>query len=259
MKKTNVKRNRYCNVLPYDNNIVRLQNPPNGESDYVNASYVQSCAAPGLPQYIVTQGPLDNTVAHFWQMVWDHNVDTILMLTKPVEGTAVKCATYYPASLGALEDHGMLTVENKAQSEPMPGVARRHLALSHKLTQETRPVEHLLMVDWPDHGVPASTATVRGIIRHINEKAAQHREATGTAAPVVVHCSAGIGRSGALITVDTTLRRLVDHGDVRATNLAATIAEFRSQRAGIVQTLGQFEFCHRAVMDELEEMAAVAN
>ncbi|BDA46574.1 Tyrosine-protein phosphatase non-receptor type 1 [Coccomyxa sp. Obi] len=248
----NERRNRYSNVLPFDENRVRLSSP---QHDYINASMLASPAseAPAW-RYIATQGPKDSTVGDFWQMVYERNCAIVIMLTRLVEsGTLKKCAEYFPEEL----DHpvmykGSWTVTCVSARDVDSDVRHRDLIVTppSPTAGPPRKVCHFHYHAWPDHGVPSTTQPLRDLVQAVR---GLH---TSDAGPPVVHCSAGIGRTGTFCAVDIALARLrsADYGTaVTAVELKPVVAELRRQRAGMVQTAEQYLFCYRAVKDEVDK------
>ncbi|CAI5501479.1 unnamed protein product [Closterium sp. Naga37s-1] len=236
MLPVNRPKNRYIDVLPYENSRVLLGGQSGTQSDgsdYINASHIVTDPSEAhMPRYIAAQGPLDDTAAAFWHMVWEQRVAAVIMLTREVEGSRIKCAHYFPSKAGASEAYGHMRVSNEATVEMSDGgTLQRQLTI----TNETAPgaplsVLHLHYLDWPDHGVPRDTESIRDLIRSL-------RDSPSSAGPFVIHCSAGIGRTGAYCVVDHAVRRVLQ-GDLSALDMAATVLLLRQQRAGMVQTKG---------------------
>ncbi|XP_070846578.1 receptor-type tyrosine-protein phosphatase H-like isoform X2 [Chaetodon trifascialis] len=238
----NKARNRFTNVLPYDWCRVKLTTSiPNGKSDYINASYM-----PGYNsnrEYIATQGPLPSTVNDFWRMVWEQRVRGIVMVTNCTEGGRTKCEQYWPADseprlLGEL----LVTMRSEQQE---PNWTLREFRLEHCHTSEERTVKHFHFTAWPDHGVPQSTEVLiqfRGLVR-------QHIERDGAGAPTVVHCSAGVGRTGTIIALDVLLQQLVKEREV---GINAFVHKMRLSRPHMVQTESQYVFLHQCIIDCLK-------
>mmetsp|Transcript_29165 Transcript_29165/g.93156 ORF Transcript_29165/g.93156 Transcript_29165/m.93156 type:complete len:312 (-) Transcript_29165:180-1115(-) len=252
LSSVNDTKNRYTNVLPFNMNVVPL-----GGSGYINASYCRASIAPHIPwTSIATQGPLPVTVKDFWQMVWEQGSEVIVMLGKCTERRRPKCAEYFPEHKGAVESCGSFLIENQ-DTEVLPdGIILRTLCVTDttsKQRKEMRLVHHYQYVDWPDFGVPATTAPLRCLSWRLGH-------AAGRRFPPVIHCSAGIGRTGTFSVVDVLLWRLYDISTMEdvpaALDVFATVELLRQQRAGMVQTKEQYLFCFLALQDELEEICA---
>lgn len=265
--------NRYSNILPAAATRVVLrepvqvgpQAPGRGHSTatspessrltersrYINANYVRSF--PGNPRaYIATQGPLEETTVAFWQMIWEHKSPVVVMLTGLVEGGRTKCDRYWPTQEGTVATYGKLQVRLVGrQSEN--GSTISHLVvrtLGSDGNNEHR-VSHIAFEDWPDHGVPAEPEALLRLqllvdrhALHLRVDAASEAPADRVIPPVTVHCSAGIGRTGAFIAVDTGIRMLSAGQTV---DLAEITRRMREDRGGLIQTDEQFAFVHRAL------------
>ncbi|KAL8588982.1 hypothetical protein ACOMHN_065764 [Nucella lapillus] len=235
-------RNRYRNVLPYDCNRVRLQTLGLEGNDYINASDVRLCVKGREDPlcYIACQGPLAGTQGHFWQMVWEAGSNVVVMLTQETESGKVKCHRYWPQApdqpLHLAEGY---TVQLRRE-ETVGDFEVRHLRLYSQDSGEEREVVQLHYTTWPDHGVPDTAYPMLQFVRLMHQL---HRSG-----PFVVHCSAGIGRSGVLIAVDTALTHIETGDDV---DLFDIVSEMRHQRYGMIQTQDQYLFCYTACMEAL--------
>ncbi|GAQ89721.1 tyrosine phosphatase [Klebsormidium nitens] len=249
----NSKKNRYLDVLPFDDNRVLLQpESSNGEaSDYINASYVYDSDRPDLPKYIATQGPLPATTEDFWAMVIQQRCQAIISLTREVERDRPKCAHYFPEAAGQAERYGHIVVATREVTYLQQGLIARRMIEVASTASASPPLvlPHYHYLDWPDHGVPASTSVIRGLLRHLR------LSLPPSSPPIVIHCSAGIGRSGTFLTVDYTVRRALS-GDLSAMDIAETVKKLRALRGGMVQTRDQYRFCYIAVREELEDLVA---
>lgn len=197
VKPQNKSLNRYRDVSPYDQSRIVLQR---GSTDYINANLIKVEKA--NRQYILTQGPLANTVGHFWLMIWEQKSKAVLMLNKLIEKKQEKCFQYWPAKLGRkmeLDDVG-LTVEYLEQQDHSYYLVRI-LKLTDNESQESREILQFHYITWPDFGVPSSPTAFLEFLRKVRA-ADVLEESVG---PAVVHCSAGIGRSGTFCLVDSCL------------------------------------------------------
>ncbi|CAM6109969.1 unnamed protein product [Calypogeia fissa] len=246
----NRSKNRYVNVLPFDENRVKLL-ANNGSvipGDYINASFVLDPVHQNLPVFIATQGPLSATVADFWQMALQQRCPVIVMLTRLLDDDQERCAHYYPIGENQSQVFRHLQVTNKSLRFLRDGrIIQRILEVqpvSNSAAAAPHTLIHLEFRDWPDFGVPSSTAPVREMIRSLHWIPAN-------AGPYIVHCSAGIGRTGTFCTIDHSLRRILS-GDATAIDIGQTVIQFRSQRSGMVQTKEQYRFIYEVLVDELE-------
>ncbi len=166
-------------------------------SDYINASYIQGWN--GVPAMIAAQGPLPETVADFWRMVWAHGCRVIIMCTNLVEGGKVKASQYWPNPGAAPYTYGALVVENVKHTRSSPDVFETVLRVRRRGAQgpaEVREIRHFFYHTWPDHGVPAG---VEPVLRMLSQARAV---SPADEPPMVVHCSAGCGRTGSIIAID---------------------------------------------------------
>ncbi|XP_067290614.1 receptor-type tyrosine-protein phosphatase H [Pseudorasbora parva] len=241
----NKDKNRFSNVLPYDVSRVHLTVNDEDDSDYINANYMPGYANASR-QYIAAQGPLPSTVNDFWRMVWEKRSQAIVMVTNCTESGRIKCEQYWPLDYSPFL-YGNLVVTMKSENKAHSWILRV-FNVNNKSTSETRTVKHFHFTAWPDHGVPFGTEELiqfRGLIR-------QHIESTSSAGPTVVHCSAGVGRTGTLIALDILLQQLDRE---KAVGIAAVVQQMRLCRPLMVQTESQYVFLHQCIMDSLQPKA----
>lgn len=250
----NPKSNRYINVMPFDQNRVVLTGP----SDYINASVLTSKAASLPPwSYIVTQGPLANTSAQFWQMVLEQRTAVIVMLTRVTEKQAEKCAQYFPLNLDekiAFElPNRTISVRVTAVRDLDSDICLRELRVTDSATTAQHQVCHYHYHRWPDFGIPSSPLPLRRLAHLLDESD------NPQAGSPVVHCSAGIGRTGTFVAIDVVLKRLrsLDGKDIKGAEAAVSmkrlVTHLRKQRLGMVQTVQQYVFIYQALYDEITE------
>ncbi|CAF1478672.1 unnamed protein product [Rotaria sordida] len=255
---TNRGLNRFRDVLPYDDTRVRLQR---GSNDYINANYVQVPWA--NRSYILTQGPLPTTSEHFWQMVWEQNSRVIIMLTHLVEKGCNKCWLYYPDYENESEIYFdeidlKVTFVSERQEDHY---TQRKFELTNLLTGETRPIVHWSDFDWPDHGAPSSPEPFLQLLCDVRHCGAFDSR---FGAPIL-HCSAGIGRSGTFVLVDSILKMLAHTDNPNDISLIEVLAHIRTQRHGLIQTAEQLRFSYMAIvaglkeLDELEQSEGLFN
>lgn len=253
--------NRYADVLPYDHCRITLAEPAQSSarhapSTYINASMLAQHPDGGAPsrwRYIASQGPLASTRAGFWQMVVEQAAPAIVMLTSLTEGRRKKCEPYFPLSAYGSVRFGDVQVQNLGQEEGALGIIRRKLVVHGVPGCPERgwPVEHFQLAAWPDHGLPSSPEPLLALSAALRTSPAT---AGVSPAPIVVHCSAGIGRSGVFCAVDAAARELAAAGDevaaaLQAVDVGRIVSAMRHQRAGMVQTKDQFIFCHVALLE----------
>ncbi|XP_053343530.1 tyrosine-protein phosphatase non-receptor type 3 [Clarias gariepinus] len=234
----NMEKNRYKDVLPYDITRVALQTE---EDNYINASHVKTEPASTTLQYIAAQGPLPHTCTHFWRSVWEQGVSVIIMLTTLTERGRTKCHQYWPHP-PEVKDYDYLQVCCHSEECNLAYVTRK-LTLTHTQLGEQRSITHLQYVAWPDHGVPEESSDFLDFVQAMRSK----RRDTE---PLMVHCSAGIGRTGVLITMETALILMERAQPVYPLEIVASL---REQRAMMVQTSCQFSFVCQAILHVYRE------
>ncbi|XP_071118632.1 uncharacterized protein [Haliotis cracherodii] len=226
-KPENSGKNKFRGYYPYDHNRVRLTLlPALPGSDYINASLMHSFNQ--RKTYIAAQAPNKKTVGDFWRMIWEHSCSAVVMLTGLVEETKVKCEQYWPAD--GVMDVGLFTVEVEV-TQIRANFTMRHMKVASKATGESRTVIQFHFTSWPDHGVPDTLALVSYIwlVRQTVE---------GTNGPLLVHCSAGIGRTGTYIAVDSLIDQAREEGVV---DVLGFVSVMRGQRKNMIQTAAQYE------------------
>jgi receptor-type tyrosine-protein phosphatase N len=199
-KAENKKKNRYPDKLPYDHNRVILNALVNAtNSDYINASTVTD-HDPRNPSYIVSQGPLGQTVSDFWQMIWEQGCVVIVMLSRLQDNGYQLCTRYWPEE--GSEQYHIFEVHLVSEHIWCDDYLVRSFYLKNTRTGETRTVTQFHFQSWPAHGVPASTKALLEFRRKVN------KSYRGRACPIVIHCSDGVGRSGTYVLIDMVLNRL---------------------------------------------------
>ncbi|XP_026084293.1 tyrosine-protein phosphatase non-receptor type 3-like isoform X1 [Carassius auratus] len=229
----NMDKNRYKDVLPYD--ITRVVLQEEGD-DYINASHVKNEPAGCVLRYIAAQGPLPHTCTQFWRSVWEQNISVIGMLTTLTERGRTKCHQYWPHP-PEVRDYGILQVCCHSEECNLAYVTRE-LTLTNTQSGKHRAITHLQYVAWPDHGVPEDSSDFLDFVQSV-------RSMREESVPLMVHCSAGIGRTGVLITMETAMTLMEKEKPVYPLEIITTM---REQRAMLVQTSCQFTFVCEAIL-----------
>jgi len=289
----NKKKNRYLDVLPYEHTRVKLQSHESESdddergrhcsNDYINASFVQGVLG---YRYIATQAPLQDTVGDFWRMVWEQEISTVVMLTRIVEAKKIKAIRYWPSQIGEVVVFGDFCLTLKSEKiHPCGHICLRKMKLERKSFGTSRLITHLHYTEWPDYGLPRTTEALR-ILVHLTE-ALNHSQIKShkrrrdfkesdvlNFTPIVVHCSAGIGRAGTFIATHQTVKQIeakieevkrerfqkahsgTSHlgPPLEVKSIQDLVLKMREQRRGMVQTKEQYCFIYQVGQDALADL-----
>ncbi|XP_014479416.1 PREDICTED: receptor-type tyrosine-protein phosphatase N2 isoform X2 [Dinoponera quadriceps] len=240
-REANVKQNRPGAALPYDHSRIVLNELVNANnSDYINASTITD-HDPRNPAYIAAQGPLPQTTADFWQLVWEQGSVVIVMLTRLTEEGRAMCHRYWPEEGSEL--YHIYEVHLVSEHFWCDDYLVRSFYLKNLCTCETRTVTQFHFLSWPENSVPYSTKALLEFRRKVN------KSYRGRSCPIVVHCSDGVGRTGTYCLIDMVLNRMTK--GAKEIDIAATLEHIRDQRPDMVATKQQFEFVLMAVAEEV--------
>ncbi|XP_020288957.1 tyrosine-protein phosphatase Lar isoform X6 [Pseudomyrmex gracilis] len=232
----NASKNRYANVIAYDHSRVILQTVDGMPgSDYINANYCDGYRKQNA--YVATQGPLQETFGDFWRMCWELRTSTIVMMTKLEERTRIKCDQYWP--IRGSETYGQMTVSITDVQE-LATYCIRTFQVCRAGYSERREIKQLQFTAWPDHGVPEHPAPFLQFLRRVRSLNVPD------SGPLVVHCSAGVGRTGCFIVIDSMLERIKHE---KMIDIYGHVTCLRAQRNYMVQTEDQYIFIHDALLE----------
>jgi len=248
---SNKKRNRYNDIVPFDSTRVRVLPPykidgDEEASDYINASFI-SDVRDGTPnKYIAAQGPGDDTTPAFWSLIWQYDVRVVVMLTAMVDSRGVKFNSYWPTTLGERKKYKDISVQLFDVAEAPTYVVRK-FDLTKQHCSTNRVIVHIQYTQWPDRLAPSSCQELIQLVQLTRVMYNQFANKTcETQSPILVHCSAGVGRSGTYICVDQLMSAL-DSNLSSEIDVYHTVYQLRRDRRYMVQTKAQYEFCYRCI------------
>ncbi|NWX89414.1 PTPRJ phosphatase, partial [Nothoprocta pentlandii] len=230
-------KNRYNNVLPYDISRVKLSAQSQAADDYINANYMPGYTS--KKAFIAAQGPLPNTIDDFWRMIWEKNIYSIVMLTKCVEQARTKCEQYWPDKQSMSYGDIIVTMVSEIV---LPEWTIRDFTVENANVSEIHTVRQFHFTSWPDHGVPETTDLLINF-RHLVQ---EYNSQNPIDSPVLVHCSAGVGRTGTFIAIDRLIQQMEMENTV---DVYGVVYDLRMHRPLMVQTEDQYVFLNQCVMD----------
>ncbi|XP_058804465.1 tyrosine-protein phosphatase 69D isoform X2 [Phymastichus coffea] len=233
----NVYKNRYPDIKCYDQTRVRLtQMDGILGSDYINANFVLGYKE--RKKFICAQGPMENTVCDYWRMIWEQHLELVLMLTNLEEYSKTKCAKYWPDK-SETKNFGDITVEHVGEHQYSDYVVRE-LKMTRTGERDSRKIVQYHFLVWKDFMAPEHPHAILRFVKRVNEAYSLEK------GPILVHCSAGVGRTGTLVALDSLMQQLQEEGQVSIFN---TVCDLRHQRNFLVQSLKQYIFIYRALME----------
>lgn len=239
--------NRYGDILPHPKTRVKLQ-VQNGDiaTEYINANFVRSFNSE-TTGYIAAQGPTARTLPDFVRMLWEQDVKVCVMLTKLKEGTKAKCEPYFPARLDSSMTFGDIVVKLLSSSQK-DGHIRNLLQLKHTPSGKTKDVAQFWYINWPDHGVPEKDGEpfTREMILLVLTVRSYRRKTDKMMSPAVIHCSAGVGRTGAYIAIDQAIDA---YKQKQIIDINAIVRRMREDRMALIQHTNQYKFAWAAAAD----------
>nr|XP_046200301.1 tyrosine-protein phosphatase non-receptor type 22 isoform X3 [Oncorhynchus gorbuscha] len=242
-KQENVKKNRYKDIVPFDHSRVKLSlTTSKNDNDYINASFIKGVS--GARAYIATQGPLPHTVLDFWRMLWEYNIEVIVMACREYEMGRKKCERYWPEKQEEPFVCDPFTIY--CDSEESKGdYVSRNLRVTY--SNWCRTLRQLHYINWPDHGVPDTIPPILELLQEMRSYQA-HGDV-----PICIHCSAGCGRTGALCAIDYTWNLVKTQLLKEDFSIYDLVQDMRTQRPSVVQTKEQYELVYRTIKFLLEK------
>ncbi|XP_072048343.1 receptor-type tyrosine-protein phosphatase S-like [Amphiura filiformis] len=238
-KANNREKNRYANIVTYDHSRVTLRIQGNDpDSDYINASYIDGYKAPN--KYIASQGPNEASMADFWRMMWENNMSKIVMVTNLTESGKIKCEKYWPDKA---ERYGNFTV-TFVNKEVLVDYTIRHFTITDATIDgfPSRPICQFHYTTWPDFSVPENSSAFLNFVKVVNNYG------IGDSHPTVVHCSAGVGRTGTFIAIESLMRQAKQENQV---DVFGFVSGMRNSRMQMIQTHEQYEFIYDALLEHI--------
>ncbi|XP_067936645.1 receptor-type tyrosine-protein phosphatase mu-like isoform X1 [Watersipora subatra] len=233
----NKMKNRYGNIIAYDHSRVILKGKNlDHDTDYINASYIDGYTTP--KEYIATQGPNKFTVSDLWHMAWQEGTAIIVMVTNTIELTKHKCEQYWPEEGSKQYGPVRVTLTN---SKSLAHYKIRTFSMEQN--DEVRKLKQFHFTAWPDHGTPTHATTLLSFLKKVRQ------QKTAEDGPIICHCSAGVGRSGTFIALDSLLQQAESEGKV---DVYSYVTRMRQQRCNMIQTLNQYIFLHEAILEASE-------
>lgn len=240
-REINIRKNRYKDILPFDGTRVILNEFPGiPGSDYINANYIRGPSG-FAKAYIACQGPLQGTLSDFWRMIWECDVSVIIMACNEHESGKLKCECYWPEQSDTSQQYGIIEVTLVKIRQICPDFLVRKFCLRTVEDRQERIVCQFHYTTWPDHGVPDSVQPILELVRLVRDVQSSEDR------PILVHCSAGCGRTGTICGIDFVFGLLRRGKLDQSFSLHQVITDMRLQRVAMVQTLDQYILCHRAV------------
>ncbi|XP_052270483.1 uncharacterized protein LOC127871517 isoform X7 [Dreissena polymorpha] len=230
-------KTRYREMFAYDHSRVPLEKEKPNDSEYINASFIHGFGK--VTKFIASQGPTDKMIEDFWRMIWQQRVDKIAMLTNVIEMGTLKCLQYWPEEMNGVCSYGGVEIKYAAIEETFDYNIR---SFDIRRGKESRRVKQFHFKTWPDKDVPETTWSLVDFWRAVDTSDAAN------ISPIVVHCSAGVGRTGTFIALDILITQARMEGSIRPLQMVEAL---RQQRVNMVQTKEQYKYLHEAVAEAL--------
>ncbi|CAD8180920.1 unnamed protein product [Paramecium octaurelia] len=250
IKTVQVQRlNRYTNILPFSHSIVKPEAQATNKFStprdkfYINANYIKGINNVEK-QYIATQGPIPESLDDFWHMVWTNNVGVVIMLCALFDRGRIQCEKYWP-SLGQKAQFGPYEVNTISQEEAPKTFFKNKIIL--KCSDEQREIIHYQWAGWTDFGVVDNTQfKVLDMLAEVSNTAGIQNKRP------VIHCSAGVGRTGTFLAI-CHIKQLLINNQAKI-SVFSIVRRLREQRALMIQTPEQYQMVYRYTMWLIENL-----
>ncbi|XP_070585197.1 tyrosine-protein phosphatase non-receptor type 23 [Erythrolamprus reginae] len=231
-------KNRHQDIMPYDRNRVILQS---GKDDYINASRIEDLSS-YCPTIIATQAPLVGTASDFWLMIYEQKVSLVVMLVSEQEMEKQKVVRYFPTERGQPMVHGPITLV-VTSLKATPTHVERMITLQFRDQSLKRTIIHLQFSSWPELGLPDSKGN---LLRFIQDVHSHYLHQRPLHTPIVVHCSSGVGRTGAFCLLYAAMQEVEAGNSIP--DLVQLVKCIRRQRKHMLQEKVHLRFCYEAVL-----------
>lgn len=237
-------KNRNQDIMPYDKNRIVLQS---GKDDYINASKIEDLSS-YCPTIIATQAPLPGTASDFWLMIYEQKVSLIVMLVSDLEIEKQKVVRYFPTERGQPLLHGHITL-TLTSHKVADGHVERVISLQYKDQSLKRSIIHLQFTSWPELGLPDSKGHLLQFIQDVHKHYLHQRPLH---MPIVVHCSSGVGRTGAFCLLYAAMQEVEAGNGIP--DLPQLVKKMRKQRKHMLQEKIHLKFCYEAILKHSEQV-----
>ncbi|XP_060084479.1 tyrosine-protein phosphatase 10D-like [Ylistrum balloti] len=245
----NKLKNRYVNILPFDHSRVKLNptDPEDPSTDFINANYIPGYNSPR--EYIASQGPIPSTIDDFWRMIWEQQVSICVMLTLCKEDGRIKCEQYWPTERNEPKQYGDIVVEITSYS-----TVNTYDHRIFKITQgdQTRTLKHFHFLNWKDFSANVQNDVMIDFIQNVRA----HIQPPDKKGPMIIHCSAGVGRTGTYMALDQLIQFIDEHDFSEMIDIFDLVLSMRNYRVFMVQTEQQYVFIHDCAKDLIERKKA---
>ena len=242
LKAPGIKLDRHSDISPYKFNYIPISNdePPNTINNYINASFIHGpFKNEDYNLFIATQGPLNQTVSAFWKMILYHKIHLIIMLANLNEIGITKSAEYWPTKVNKVKDiDKSISIELISEEDYYESYA---LIRKFKINK-TFEIVQIHVTSWPDHEYPDNNKVIDKLIETCDENRKMYSDS-----PIVVHCSAGVGRTGTFIAIYNIIKCLKvekEMGVLPLFNVFNVVRKLREMRFMLVRSELQYKYIY---------------